>query len=408
MTRPALLKLSFLAIASIFMTVAQGSALAQESIIPQPSGQIIPASPINPPPVFNQGQTKATPSNKSQSTQPRGQVVQKPVVPASAEVAVSGMTFVAISPDLKSIADGKEPSSLSELRALEKQQSQVAKTIQQVTVNIQQGSAQGSGVIITEDGYILTAAHVAGSPGRYATVILHDGTRLQAKTMGMNRDHDAGLIRIENPTRKFSHATLGQSSDLKVGQWVVGAGHPGGWQPDRGTVIRVGRLQKMVPRSKEPHTLFTDVALIGGDSGGPLFTLDGKLIGIHSRIGTEVTDNMHVPIDVFKASWERMAKQEVWGVLPGFGPPYIGVTGKSDGPAKLAEIEEDGPAAIAGLEKGDTVTIFDGKNISTFQELIDAVQATTPGDVVLVTVQRGTEVIRLPVQIGSPRQKGKK
>lgn len=408
MTRPALLIQSFLTIASICLTVLHGPALAQESIIPQSSGQIIPAQPINPPPIFSQGQTKSSPTNKSQSTQPKGQVVQKPVVPASAEVAVSGMTFVAISPDLKSIADGKEPSSLSELRALEKQQSQVAKSIQQVTVNIQQGSAQGSGVIITEDGYILTAAHVAGSPGRGATVILHDGTRLQAKTLGMNRDHDAGLIRIENPNRKFPHATLGQSSDLKVGQWVVGAGHPGGWQPDRGTVIRVGRLQKMVPRGKEPHTLFTDVALIGGDSGGPLFTLDGKLIGIHSRIGTEVTDNMHVPIDVFKASWERMAKQEVWGVLPGFGPPYIGVTGKSDGPAKLAEIEEDSPAAIAGLEKGDTVTIFDGKNISTFQELINAVQATTPGDVVLVTVQRGTEVIRLPVQIGTPRQKGKK
>ena len=310
---------------------------------------------------------------------------------------------MAISPELKLIAEGKEPSSLNELRALEQQQSQVARAIQQVTVNIQQGSSQGSGVIITEDGYILTAAHVAGAPGRNAIVILHDGTKLQAKTLGMNRDHDAGLIRIEAPGRKFAHASLGQSKSLKVGQWVIGAGHPGGWQPDRGTVIRVGRMQKMVPRNRDPHTLFTDCALIGGDSGGPLFTLDGKLVGIHSRIGTDITDNMHVPIDVFKASWDRMARKEVWGVLPGFGPPYIGVTGKSDGPATLSEVAVDGPASMAGLMRGDTVIAFDGKQIDTFQDLINAVATTTPGDVVLITIQRGAEVMRLPMQIGTHR-----
>lgn len=401
MTRPALPRLFaalFLASWTLILALSYQSGFAQDTLVPVPNGAIVPATPVNP-----QTTDKASASN---SLNP--QVVQKPVVPAAAEAAVPGMTYVALSPDVKSIADGKEPSSLNELRALEKQQSQVAKTIQLVTVNIQQGSAQGSGVIITEDGYILTAAHVAGSPGRNATVIMHDGTRLQAKTLGMNRDHDAGLIRIETPNRKFAHATLGRSKDLKVGQWVIGAGHPGGWQPDRGTVIRVGRLQKMVPRNKDPHTLFTDVALIGGDSGGPLFTLDGQLIGIHSRIGTEVTDNMHVPIDVFKASWDKMARNEVWGVLPGFGPPYIGVTGKNDGPAILSEIEKGSPAETAGLEIGDHITFFDGKKIETFKDLVDAVQATTPGDVVQATIQRKSAEIRLPVQIGTQRQKAKK
>lgn len=384
MLRPALLNLSFAAL----LIQASGSIYCQETIIPSPNGTIIPATPLNP-----------------QSG--NGTVVQKPVVPAASEATVPGMTYVAISPDLKSITDGKEPTSLTELRALEKQQSKVAKTIQLVTVNIQQGTAQGSGVIITEDGYILTAAHVAGSPGRNATVILHDGTRYQAKTLGMNRDHDAGLIRIEPSNKKFSHATLGRSKDVKVGQWVIGAGHPGGWQPDRGTVIRVGRIQKMVPRSRDPHTLFTDVALIGGDSGGPLFTLDGQLIGIHSRIGTEVTDNMHVPIDVFKDSWERMARKEVWGVLPGFGPPYIGVTGKNDGPAILSEVEVDGPAHRAGLAAGDLITSFDGKKIQIFRDLVDAVGATTPGDVAEVMIQRDGQALKFPIQIGTQRPKGK-
>lgn len=389
--------LALLSLALLSLAVCSScQVLGQDLVLPSPQGQITPAVPVNPPP--NIGGIEA-----------QAQVVQKPVIPASAEKAtVPGMTYIALSPDLKAIADGREPSSLSELKALEKQQSEVAKSIQLVTVNIQQGSAQGSGVIITEDGYILTAAHVAGSPGRDATVILHDGTRLRARTLGMNRDHDAGLIKIEGSNRKFAHASLGQSKDLKVGQWVIGAGHPGGWQPDRGTVIRVGRIQRLMPRYRDPHTLFTDCALIGGDSGGPLFTLDGTLIGIHSRIGTDVSDNMHVPIDVFKESWDRMARKEAWGVLPGFGPPYIGVTGKAEGPALLSEVESDGPASLAGLEKGDLVTLFDDKTINIFQDLVEAVQATSPGDLVQITVQRGNQTLRLPIRIGTSKQKNRR
>jgi serine protease Do len=384
-----------LSMAVLLLTTNSPEVLGQDVILPVPSGQIVPAVPLN-----SQPKAGAFP----EAFQPH--VVQKPVVPASAtKSAVHGMTYVAISPDLKSIADGREPTTLDELKALEKQQSEVAKTIQLVTVNIQQGSAQGSGVIITDNGYILTAAHVAGGPGRKATVILHDGTRLKAETMGMNRDHDAGLVRVVDGKRKFAHASLGQSKDLKVGQWVIGAGHPGGWQPDRGTVIRVGRIQRMIPRNRDPHTLFTDCALIGGDSGGPLFTLDGTLVGIHSRIGTDVSDNMHVPVDVFRDSWDKMARNEVWGVLPGFGPPYIGVKGgKAEDPAVLSVVEPDGPASAADLKVGDVVTSFDGKKITTFQDLMNAVKATSPGDVVQIIVRRGNQDLQMPIQIGTRKQ----
>jgi serine protease Do len=383
------------------------TAVAQNSAVPEAGGLIIPASPVIPP------ATNVAPSENSVfkpvlDVQPSADSALKPVVSASAEKLVYGMTYVALSPGLKPLSDGKEPSSLEELRELEKQQSQVAKMIQQVTVNIQQGAAQGSGVIINSDGYILTAAHVAGSPGRDATVILHDGTRLKAKTLGMNRDHDAGLVKIEDASRKFPHATVGESTELKIGQWVVGAGHPGGWQANRGTVIRVGRVQKTVPRNRDPHTLFTDCALIGGDSGGPLFTLDGKLIGIHSRIGTEVTDNMHVPINVFRDSWDRMAsKREAWGVLPGYGPPFIGVKGKDDGPAIISEVEVDGPADMAGILKGDRVIRVENKEIITFEDLRNAIKATAPGDVVTIVLERENHQMKLPVQIGTLKPKGK-
>jgi len=372
--------------------------LAQELVLPVPGFDTAPSVQASDP-------TIATASDIDSAGEVRSS--QKAVVPASAEkldAEIKGMTYVALSQDLRRIADGKEPSTLAELKELESQQSLVAKAIQQVTVNIQQGSAQGSGVIITSDGFILTAAHVAGGAGRSATVVLHDGRQLKAETLGMNRDKDAGLVRILNGSQlDLPHATLGRSSDVKVGQWCIGAGHPGGWQPERGTVIRVGRILKR----QESHTLFTDCALIGGDSGGPLFTLDGKLIGVHSRIGAEVSENMHVPIDVFSRDWDDMVRKKVWGVLPGFDPPYIGVTGnpKNEGRAEITAVEPDGPADLAGIQPGDVIQSVDDKPIRSFQDLEEAVRSYAPGDFVVLRVRRGDAILQMPITIGA-RQSG--
>jgi serine protease Do len=313
-------------------------------------------------------------------------------------------TFVALAPELANVFDGREPSSLEELRALERQQARVAEVIDQVTVNIQQGAAQGSGVIITGDGFVLTAAHVAGGAERDATVILSDGTRLRARTYGMNRDKDAGLLKIIDKRKDgtpWPHATLGKSSDLKIGQWCVASGHPGGWKPERGAAIRVGRVLSINKgRDGKAHTLFTDCALIGGDSGGPLFTLEGRLVGIHSRIGTDVSDNMHVPIDVFADSWDRMARNEVWGTLPGFRP-VIGVVGDPDDDRpRITAVAPRGPADLAGVKPDDVVLAVDGTNIRVFSELRIAVSGKTPGEIIILKVQRGNEILKLPVTVG--------
>ena len=326
----------------------------------------------------------------------------KPILESSTRTP-SGETFVALAKGLEEVFSGREPTTLSELRALEAQQSRVAKSIEQVTVNVQQGTAQGSGVIITPDGYVLTAAHVAGGANRDAWVILSDGRRVRARTLGMNRDKDAGLLKIiEEHDKPWPHATLGKSSNLELGQWCVAAGHPGGWKPERGAVIRVGRILSIDKRrgEREANTLFTDCALIGGDSGGPLFTLQGELIGIHSRIGTEVVDNMHVPIDVFAKSWDRMVQKEVWGVLPGY-QPVIGVVGeKSSDRAIIASVLDNSPAQAAGIVPGDEVLKIDNRKITTFEELRLAVKNSTPGDILTLTVMRDGQVIRLPVTVG--------
>jgi serine protease Do len=325
------------------------------------------------------------------------------IASAALDRSTEGATYVALASGLQSVFSGREPSTLQELKALELQQSRVAQAIERVTVNVQQGSAQGSGVIITADGYVLTAAHVAGDKDRDAVVILNDGTRLAARTLGLNRDKDAGLLKIkENRLGPLPYATIGRSSDLQVGQWCIASGHPGGWKPERGAVIRVGRVLKLSKGrgDQDAHTLFSDCALIGGDSGGPLFTLEGRLIGIHSRIGTDVEDNMHVPIDVFAVSWDRMVNREVWGMLPGY-QPVIGVegTGESDRP-KIAKLAPDGPALKAGLQVGDVILACDGVAITTFDELRHYVERTMPGDVIVVKLRRGEQILQLPITVG--------
>lgn len=322
-------------------------------------------------------------------------IVAKPMVPS--HISSEGQTYVALEQDLRRIIDGAEPGSLRELKAMERQQAKVSEAIQKVSVNVQQGAAQGSGVIITQDGYVLTAAHVAGKPGREASVLLSDGTRVQAKTLGMNRNLDAGLLKItEKRAQPWPTATLGRSENLKMGQWCIAAGHPGGWQSQRGAVIRIGRILAILP-----GTLVTDCALIGGDSGGPLFNLNGELIGIHSRIGTDIEENMHVPVDVFDEHWKRMQRGDAWGQLPGF-KPVIGIEGIRGQDAPLiGSVREGSPAHKAALEAGDRILKFDGIAISSFSQLQRVVEESLPGEMVVIEVARKDgAVLRLRLIVG--------
>ncbi len=313
-----------------------------------------------------------------------------------------GFTLVGLEPGLGKMLRGEEPRNQLELISLEKQQTKVAEKVNLVTVNLQHGSTQGSGVIITGDGYILTAAHVAGRKNQKIKIIMHDGTRVDGITMGANRNMDAGLVRIvtarNTATDPWPHASLGASADLQPGQWVIATGHPGGWMHDRPAVVRIGRVLRILP-----STLVTDCSLIGGDSGGPLFDLQGRLVGVHSRIGVDVDDNMHVPVDVFDDSWSRMVKGEEWGSLPGF-KPAIGVRGTSDQEAekncKISRVEPKGPADKAGIRAGDVILKFDDQPIQNFDDLKSAVDSLTPGEQVSVELQRDGKHMSLRLIVG--------
>lgn len=339
--------------------------------------------------------------DQSVSVEPKVETVKamKLSLPSATMDSLGGFTGVAMELGLDSIKLGKEPRSATELIALESQQVKVSSKITEVTVSITQGSAQGSGVIVTSDGIIFTAAHVAGRPNKYAKITLSDGRVLQGKTLGMNRFVDAGLIKIVSPTNTpWPYATMHKKEDpLRRGEWVIAAGHPGGYDENRPPVIRIGRLL-----DAQATTLVTDCALIGGDSGGPLFDLSGRLIGIHSRIGSEFADNMHVPTTMYEQYWDRMVSGEHWGTLPGQSKAIIGVKGKQNTEKAIVDsVVEGGPAARAGILAGDVITKFDGVDIPTFASLVVAVEGAMPGDSVKVSLIRDQKELTVRMVVGA-------
>ena len=213
-------------------------------------------------------------------------------------------------PDLKDIpsAFSDSPTDVAKLRALELRVEKMLDKAKAATVGVRMGAAQGSGVIVTEDGYVLTAGHVSAKPGVDCVLVMPNGKLLKAKTLGRNGSIDSGMIKIVDEG-KYPFAEMGKSGSLKKGQWVVAIGHPGGFRSNRTPVVRLGRIIYA-----DPSLIRTDCTLVGGDSGGPLFDLDGKVIGIHSRIGGgSITENVHVPIDTFRLTWDRLASSQNWG-----------------------------------------------------------------------------------------------
>ena len=126
------------------------------------------------------------------------------------------------------LAEGRPPRNPNELIALQERILDISDLAIKRTVAVQVGRANGSGVIVSKDGYILTAAHVAGTPDKNAWIFLSNGQQVRGKTLGLNEVLDAGLIKITDPG-VWDFAKLGQSSKLKSGQWCIATGHPGGY-----------------------------------------------------------------------------------------------------------------------------------------------------------------------------------
>ncbi len=202
-----------------------------------------------------------------------------------------------------------DPTTVAVLKRVEAKSRAVAVHALPATVGIINQSlagngrlGEGSGVVVSEDGLILTAAHVIAKPGSDLTVIFPDGRRVAAKALGANFSRDSGLAKISEPG-KWPHVEMGRSGDITPGTWCLALGNPGGIQQGRTPPIRLGRVLNSGKGSK---FLVSDATVISGDSGGPLFDLDGRVIGVHSNIGMNVNQNQHVPIDVYREQWNDL------------------------------------------------------------------------------------------------------
>jgi len=296
------------------------------------------------------------------------------------------------------------PEGVQDLRAIQDHVKQVVDAVLPSVVGVQIGQSQGSGVIIDAEGYVLTAGHVSGEPGRAANIILPDGRKLKGVTLGWNANIDSGLVKITQEGAEFPHVGKGTSADLKKGTWVIAIGHPGGYQPGRPPVVRVGRVLE----STAKH-LRSDCTLVGGDSGGPLFDMYGKVVGIHSRIGGSISYNIHVPVDTYTDTWDRLAASEVWGSALGglglgkLGPdrPFLGV--RPDPDAKLFTIESitpDSPAAKAGLRENDVILKVGDAEIASVADFDAVLRGMKPGNEITLQVRRGGARISVTVTLG--------
>lgn len=287
--------------------------------------------------------------------------------------------------------------TLDDLRRLEGQVTEVYERAMPATVvlNSEGTGAAGSGVLVSEDGLILTASHVVMGVEE-VQVLFPDGRAFRGKVLGANRSRDAAMVRILEGG-PFPHVPIGESGKLKVGDWVVALGHSAGFDPSRTPPLRFGRVI-----SKGPGLAVTsDCTLIGGDSGGPLFDLDGKVVAIHSSIGGALNNNNHSGIDGFRADWKRLKEGEWWGRLsldPLQNPdaPVLGfeMGGNMSG-VVVAKILPGSPAARGGLREGDRVVELDGVRISNSQDLLVELARKQPGDKVRLVVRRGMRKVEL-------------
>jgi serine protease Do len=305
------------------------------------------------------------------------------------------------------------PEDIEELRALQERVRTVVEKCTPATVALRVrlggfGEAAGSGVIVSEDGLVLTAAHViAGegggktyTAGRDVIIVLADGKTAKGKTLGINEKMDSGMVKItdKGPNNgKWPFAPIARSADVKKGQWVVSLGHPGGPKTGRPPVARLGRVENTTR-----DLIRSNCTLVGGDSGGPLFDLDGQVIGIHSRIGLTLNQNIHVPTDQYKNDWDALVAGEVVGRPQKTSGAVVGVVFSDDenDDAWLVEVDADGPAGKAGLQPGDTITKFDDQVIKSVKQFRDILKDKKPAEVVKLTVRRGTKVFTVPVTLG--------
>ncbi|WP_430911076.1 DegQ family serine endoprotease [Methylobacterium sp. sgz302541] len=269
----------------------------------------------------------------------------------------------------------------------------------------------GSGFVIDASGIVVTNNHVIGDANDIQ-VILHDGTKLKAEIVGKDSKIDLAVLRVKpTPERPLTAVPFGDSDKMRPGDWVIAIGNPFGLggSVSAGIVSARGRNIESGPYD---NYIQTDAAINKGNSGGPLFNMDGEVIGINTAIlsptGGSVGIGFAVPSGTAKPVIDQLREfgevRRGWlGVrIQGVDESTaeaLGLKGGARG-ALVAGVDEKGPAKTAGLEVGDVIVKFNGAPVKQSSDLPRIVASTPVGKTIdVVVVRKGAEVTK-PVTLG--------
>jgi len=298
----------------------------------------------------------------------------------------------------------------------------------------------GCGVIVSPQGHVLSVSHVTGAAQRRVTIKLSDGTVAMATTLGSDRGLDLGLLKLDedrqwpyldvsgfpipNPVPSMdeyvqpklnksamrviaSKGSISRSRSLpETGSWCLAFGYPLSFERGQPAVVRLGRV--ISTNSKQ---ITSSAAIMGGDSGGPLVDLDGRLIGMGSRVKTAVDENLHVPIEAYRARWQELLagveaapkKPKVAAVKEALRP-WLGIFGDTDeSRVRVRQVQAESPADEAGLKPEDVIVSFANVSVSSFPEVVKLLKQFSPGDDVKIRVNRYGSFIDLSAKLRSQK-----
>jgi serine protease Do len=252
----------------------------------------------------------------------------------------------------------------------------------------------GSGFIVSPDGYILTNSHVVEGADE-VTVRLTDRREFQAKVIGSDTRTDVAVIKIE--AKELPYVRFGNPDDLKPGQWVLAIGSPFGFE-NSATAGIVSATSRSLPNDYVPF-IQTDVAVNPGNSGGPLFNLDGEVVGINSQIFSRTGGYMGlsfaIPIDIADdvrgqlVKTGRVSRGKIGITIQEVNAQHAQAFGlERPRGALVSSVEEGGPGARAGLRPGDVILGVNGQPVERSSELPTIIASQKPGTPVELRIWR--------------------
>lgn len=260
----------------------------------------------------------------------------------------------------------------------------------------------GSGIIISNNGYILSNCHVTGEKSATCYITLENGYTYEGSVVWCDADLDLSISKID--ATNLPYATIGNSSSLKAGETVYAIGNPIGYEFRRtitsGIISATNRTIKIEENNSVSYMtdlLQTDASINPGNSGGPLITTNGEIIGINTvKISTAEGIGFAVPINVVKPVIEKFIAQnsfdEAYLGIYAYDKeviPYVSSTSNFSSGVYVVLIEENSPAISSGIQTGDIITSIDDHPINNMIELREYIYSKSPGDTVSINVSRG-------------------